>query len=85
MANDITNLDIIKHRQAFERFLESVLKNTANEDRTIRVLERIEHAIDGGKWNPGVRDSLEHLKQIEQHLGSIRDALQTIAHRMPRG
>ena len=56
----------------------------ANEEaRTLAVLERLAHAIDGGKWNPGVRDSLEHLKSIEQHLGSIRDALQTIANRMP--
>ena len=52
------------------------------EERTLAVLERLAHAIDGGNLNPGVRDSLEHLKNIEQHLGSIRDALDRIANRM---
>ena len=53
------------------------------EERTLAVLERLAHAIDGGKWNPGVRDSLEHLTSIEQHPGRTRVARQPPANRRP--
>jgi len=49
----------------------------------IRVLEGIEHALDGGQWNPGVRDSLENLEKIDRKLERISDALNRIASRMP--
>lgn len=54
-----------------------------NQERMIRVLEGIEHALDGGEWNPGVRDSLENLEKIDRKLERIVDALNRIASRMP--
>jgi hypothetical protein len=54
-----------------------------NQERMIRVLEGIEHALDGGEWNPGVRDSLENLEKIDRKLERISDALNRIASRMP--
>ena len=53
-----------------------------NQERMIRVLEGIEHALDGGEWNPGVRDSLENLEKIDRKLERIVDALNRIASRM---
>lgn len=49
----------------------------------IRVLEKIERALDGGQWNPGVRDSLENLEKIEDQLERIGDALNRICSKMP--
>ena len=54
-----------------------------NQERMIRALEGIEHALDGGSWNPGVRDSLENLEKIDRKLERISDALNRIASRMP--
>jgi phage shock protein A len=87
-AQEVFNIEELAHKNAerihkeSEEFVDRQ-KSLENQDRMIRVLEKIEHAIDGGKWNPGVRDSLENLEKIDQKLERISDALNRIASRMP--